>query len=86
MVVPAASGALSIAAMVAGIIGLLTGGLLLVPELVATICGHLALRREPHMGRMAITGLITGYLDALVFGFVLLLLIFVPILASSGRP
>lgn len=59
------SGVLSIVSLVAGIIGLVSGGMLLVPEIVAIICGHMALKREPHMRGVAIGGLVTGYLAML---------------------
>ncbi|NKG22766.1 DUF4190 domain-containing protein [Paeniglutamicibacter terrestris] len=60
------SGVLAIVSVVAGIIGVFTAGLLVVPEIVAIICGHLALKREPHMRGVAIGGLVTGYLGLLV--------------------
>lgn len=77
------SGVLAIVSLVAGIVGLLSLGLLLVPEIVAIICGHMALRREPHMRGVAIGGLITGYLGLL---FLLLVggLVTVGLFASSA--
>ncbi|MFL4475620.1 DUF4190 domain-containing protein [Paeniglutamicibacter sp. MACA_103] len=61
------SGVLSIVSLVTGIIGLFSIGLLFFPQLAAIICGHLALRREPHMRGVAIAGLVTGYLGAVAF-------------------
>lgn len=77
------SGVLAIVSLVSGIVGLLSLGLLLVPEIVAIICGHMALRREPHMRGVAIGGLITGYLGLL---FLLLVggLVTVGLFASSA--
>ncbi|MFF5792756.1 DUF4190 domain-containing protein [Paeniglutamicibacter sp. NPDC012692] len=56
------SNVLGIISMVAGILGLVTGGVLLLPQLAAVVCGHLSLRREKPRRGFAIAGLITGYL------------------------
>ncbi|GAA1498958.1 DUF4190 domain-containing protein [Paeniglutamicibacter kerguelensis] len=62
------SNVLGIISMVAGILGLLTTGMLFLPQLAAVVCGHLSLRRErPHRG-FAIAGLVTGYVG-LAIGF-----------------
>ena len=63
------AGALAIVSLVTGIIAVLTGGMLILPQIAAVICGHLALKREPHMRGIAIAGLVTGYL---MLGFILL--------------
>lgn len=73
-------GALAIVSLVAGIIGVVTGGTFIIPQLVAIVCGHLALRREPHMRGIAIAGLVTGYLGLL---FIVLILAFF-LLAFAG--
>ncbi|WP_411734515.1 DUF4190 domain-containing protein [Paeniglutamicibacter sp.] len=72
--------ALSIVSLVAGIIGLFTAGMLFFPQVVAIICGHLALRREPHMRGVAIAGLVTGYLGA---AFIVLMIVVVIFLGST---
>ena len=62
------SNVLGIVSMVAGILGLVTSGMLFLPQLAAVVCGHLSLRRErPHRG-FAIAGLVTGYVG-LAIGF-----------------
>ncbi|RAX48456.1 hypothetical protein DQ353_15070 [Arthrobacter sp. AQ5-05] len=63
------AGALAIVSLVTGIIAVLTGGMLIFPQIAAVICGHLALKREPHMRGIAIAGLVTGYL---MLGFIVL--------------
>ena len=57
-----ASNVLGIISMVAGILGVVTGGALLLPQLAAVVCGHLSLRREKTRRGFAIAGLATGYL------------------------
>lgn len=74
------AGALAIVSLVTGIIGVVSGGTLIIPQLVAIICGHLALRREPHMRGIAIAGLVTGYLGLL---FIVLMLAFL-LIAFAG--
>lgn len=70
------SNVLSIVSLVAGIVALLSGGMMLVPQLGAIVCGHLALKREPHGRGMAIFGLVLGYL-MLAFQIVAYLFMFV---------
>jgi hypothetical protein len=77
------AGVLAIVSLVAGIIGVFTGGMLFFPQLAAVICGHLALRREPHMRGVAIAGLVTGYLGLL---FTVLLMVAVVFLGSAVAP
>ncbi len=60
------SNVLGIISMVAGILGLVTGGVLFLPQLAAVVCGHLSLRREKPRRGFAIAGLITGYLGLAV--------------------
>lgn len=74
---------LSIVSLVAGIVALLSGGMMLVPQLGAIVCGHLALKREPHGRGMAIFGLVLGYL-MLSFQIVVYLFMFVFIGAIPG--
>ncbi len=68
---------LSIAALILGAAAVFTGGLLILPQLLAVVFGHLALRREPAGRPMALTGLIMGYVMLLVglllvVGFIML--------------
>lgn len=56
------SSVLSIVSLVAGIVAVFSAGMMLVPQLGAIVCGHLALKREPHARGMAIFGLVLGYL------------------------
>lgn len=70
------AGVLAIVSLVTGIIGLFSVGLFFFPQLAAIICGHLALRREPHMRGVAIAGLVTGYLGAAIFLLWMVVLIF----------
>ena len=62
------SNVLGIISMVAGILGLVTSGMLFLPQLAAIVCGHLSLRREKPFRGFAIAGLITGYVG-LAIGF-----------------
>ncbi|WP_459284736.1 DUF4190 domain-containing protein [Arthrobacter sp. TMN-37] len=69
---------MSIAALILGAAAVLTGGLLILPQLLAVVFGHLALRREPAGRPLALAGLIMGYVMLLVglllvLGFVALL-------------
>lgn len=66
------SNVLGIISMVAGIVGLVTSGMLFLPQLAAIVCGHLSLRREKPRRGFAIAGLVTGYIG-LAFGLLLLL-------------
>jgi hypothetical protein len=68
---------MSIASLILGTAAVLTGGLLILPQLLAVVFGHLALRREPAGRPLALTGLILGYVMLLVglllvVGFILL--------------
>ncbi|WP_159801956.1 DUF4190 domain-containing protein [Arthrobacter zhaoguopingii] len=68
---------LSIAALILGTAAVFTGGLLILPQILAVVFGHLALRREPAGRPLALTGLIMGYIMLLVglllvVGFILL--------------
>ncbi|MGJ9404404.1 DUF4190 domain-containing protein [Arthrobacter sp. KK5.5] len=76
---------LSIVALVLGIVGLVTGGFLLLPQIGAIVVGHIALRREPEGRGMAIAGLVLGYL-VVVLGLVLLLLLvlFLPVMSAMS--
>lgn len=58
---PQASG-LAIAAMVLGIVGIVTGGFLLVPQVLAIIMGHLSMKQGGQSRAFAIAGLVMGYL------------------------
>jgi hypothetical protein len=53
---------MSLVAMIAGIVGIVTGGLFLVPQILAVVFGHIGLRKEPAGRGMAIAGLVMGYL------------------------
>ncbi len=68
------AGTLAIVSLVTGIIAVLTGGMLVIPQIAAVICGHMALKREPHMRGIAIAGLVTGYL---MLGFIVLAALFI---------
>lgn len=52
---------LSIGALVCGIVGVVTFGFLLLPQIAAIVLGHIALGREPAGRGMALGGLIMGY-------------------------
>ncbi|UVJ39704.1 DUF4190 domain-containing protein [Arthrobacter sp. CJ23] len=71
--VPAEPRGLSIAAMICGIVGLVTGGFLGLPQIAAVILGHIGMKKEPAGRGFALTGLITGYVGIL---FGLLWLVF----------
>lgn len=53
---------MAIAAMVLGIVGVVTGGFLFVPQILAIILGHLSLNKDRQSRGFAIAGLIMGYL------------------------
>ena len=76
------AGVLAIVSLVTGIVGVLAGGMLVLPQLAAIICGHLALRREPHMRGIAIAGIVTGYLGLLFL--VLMVAFFIVVFAASS--
>lgn len=69
---------LSIAALVCGIVGMVTFGFLFLPQLAAIVLGHLGLSKEPAGRGMAIGGLVMGYLVAGLW----VLLIFIGVLGS----
>ena len=75
------AGAFAIVSLVTGIIAVLTGGMLILPQIAAVICGHLALKREPHMRGIAIAGLVTGYL---MLGFIVLGVLFLITVFSAS--
>ncbi len=52
----------AIASLVLGIVGIVTGGFLLVPQVLAIILGHVGLRHGRTSRGFAIAGLIMGYL------------------------
>ncbi|GAA1126416.1 DUF4190 domain-containing protein [Citricoccus alkalitolerans] len=60
---------LAVASMVLGIVGVVTGGFLFVPQILAVILGHLSLHRDRQGRGFAIAGLVMGYL---MTGFTLL--------------
>jgi len=59
---PAESKGLSVAALVCGIVGVVSFGFLFLPQIAAIILGHIALGREPGGRGMALGGLIMGYI------------------------
>ncbi len=63
---PAEPRGMSIAALILGAAAVFTGGLLLLPQILAVVFGHLALRREPDGRPLALAGLIMGYVMLLV--------------------
>ncbi|GAA1881321.1 hypothetical protein GCM10009715_29570 [Paeniglutamicibacter psychrophenolicus] len=68
----APSSVLSIVSLVTGLVGFFSAGMILVPQIVAVICGHMALKREPHARGMAIAGLVLGYLSLAFLGLMVL--------------
>ncbi|MFD1211732.1 DUF4190 domain-containing protein [Arthrobacter sp. GCM10027362] len=62
---------LSIAALVCGIVSVVTIGLFFIPQVLAIVFGHLALRREPAGKPLALTGLIMGYVVAGIWAVML---------------
>ncbi|NKX55111.1 DUF4190 domain-containing protein [Arthrobacter sp. E918] len=67
---PAARG-LSVAALVCGLVSMVTIGLFFIPQILAIVFGHLALRREPAGRTMALAGLIMGYIVAAIWAVLL---------------
>lgn len=53
---------MSIAALVLGIVGVISGGWFILPQILAVVFGHIGLKKEPSVKGMAITGLVLGYL------------------------
>ncbi|WP_120521651.1 DUF4190 domain-containing protein [Arthrobacter celericrescens] len=80
--VPAEPKGLSIAAMICGIVGLVSGGFLGLPQIAAVILGHIGLKKEPAGRGFALTGLITGYIGVL-FGLLWLIFLIVALSAAS---
>lgn len=72
---PAEPKGMSIAALVLGIVGVISGGWFIIPQILAVVFGHIGLKKEPSVKGMAITGLVLGYLMvaiSLAYGLVLL--------------
>ncbi|QTF73760.1 DUF4190 domain-containing protein [Arthrobacter woluwensis] len=66
---------MSITALVLGIVGVISGGWFILPQILAVVFGHIGLKKEPSVKGMAITGLVLGYLMvaiSLAYGLVLL--------------
>jgi len=80
--------ALSITAMVLGLVGLAFGWAMFgFPSLAAVIVGHLGLKREPEGRPFSITGLVTGYIGLAVAVFVAVFAIaafLIPLLLVGG--
>jgi hypothetical protein len=76
---------LSIAALVCGIVSVVTLGTFFIPQVLAIVFGHLALRRERTGRAMALTGLIMGYVVAGIW-VVLLFLISLGAMMGSTAP
>lgn len=53
---------MAVTAMVLGIVGVVTGGVLLAPQVLAIILGHLSLNKDRQSRGFAIAGLVMGYL------------------------
>lgn len=53
---------MSITALVLGIVGVISGGWFILPQILAVVFGHIGLKKEPSVKGMAITGLVLGYL------------------------
>ena len=70
---------LSIAALVLGIVSVVTFGFMLVPQVLAIVFGHIALGKEPAGRSMALAGLIMGYAVTGIW----CLLLFIGILAGA---
>lgn len=84
--VPAEPKGLSIAAMVCGIVGVISGGMFVLPQIAAVILGHMGMKKEPAGRGFALTGLITGYLGVL-FGvlWLVFLLIGLAVLGDAAN-
>ncbi|MBO1268033.1 DUF4190 domain-containing protein [Arthrobacter cavernae] len=80
--VPAEPKGLSIAAMICGIVGLVTGGFLILPQIAAVILGHIGMKKEPAGRGFALTGLITGYIGIL-FGLLWLIFLIIGLSMAS---
>lgn len=75
------SNVFGIISMVMGIIGLVTFGAMLLPQLAAIVCGHVSLRREKPRRAFALAGLIMGYVS---LGIGLLIFLGIFALAAGG--
>ncbi len=75
------SNVFGIISMVMGIIGLITFGAMMLPQIAAIICGHVSLRREKPRRGFALAGLIMGYLS---LGIGLLMFLGLFALAAGG--
>lgn len=53
---------LGLIAMICGIVGVVTGGALFLPQIGAIILGHIGLAKEPQGRGFSIAGLVMGYL------------------------
>lgn len=73
---------LSITALVCGIVAIFTGGFLVIPQILAVVFGHLALKREPSGKALALTGLIIGYVMVLLT--VLVVVLFVALIGFAA--
>ncbi len=78
---PAEPRGLSITALALGAAAVFTGGLLLVPQILAVVFGHIALRREPAGRPLALTGLIMGYV--MLLAAILVVIAFIGLIAAS---
>jgi hypothetical protein len=81
---PEAKG-LSIAALVCGIVSVVTLGAFFIPQVLAIVFGHLALRRERTGRPMALAGLVMGYIVAGIW-VVLLFLVSLGAMMGSTAP
>lgn len=77
---------LSIAALVCGVVAIFTGGFLVIPQILAVVFGHLALRREPSGKALALTGLIIGYVMVLLTVLVVVLFVALIGFAATTAP
>jgi len=53
---------LSVTSMILGIVGVVSFGTFIFPQILAVVFGHIGLKKEPAGRGMAIAGLITGYI------------------------
>ena len=79
---PAEPRGLSIAALALGAAAVFTGGVLLIPQILAVVFGHIALRREPAGKPLALTGLIMGYV--MLLASVIVIVGFLGLLIASA--
>jgi Domain of unknown function (DUF4190) len=81
---PAEPKGLSIAAMVCGILGVISGGFFVLPQIAAVVLGHIGMKKEPAGRAFALTGLITGYVGVLFGLFWLVFLIIGFVIAGQS--